>query len=238
MDFRKMTRSAEAIQAAVKEYNNDLVAVKTISAVFPERYIGGFLGSIEEDIRVLGIFSLVLEEEGFYANSLYTSYVITEPTTMNIIKVDEEKYIKLTFKPGDKIIKGLDLIRVKTLVFRTYKEFIASGRIPPYLNLEDVATLLSEVGPQANVNLGVDNAILEIFAAAIARNPKDRMTYFRHLTGKDREQYPDFIPLNSVAYGASNTTAKIIGADFGEGLTSALVRPSERLEGLESLLRK
>lgn len=238
MDFRSMKRDGSRVHSAVGEVGNDLVAKETISAILPEKYVGGYLGSIEDEIRVIGVFALVLEEAKVYANALYLSYVTTEPSQTNIITVNGDKYLKFTYQPGDKIIKGLDLVRVKTLVFRAYNNFIANGRIPPYLDLVDMSTMFSETEYQANVDLRVDNAIMELFAASIARDPKNRMEYFRHLSGTKRNQYPDFIPLGSVAYGATNTFAKLQGAYFSEGLSSALVHPSESVESIEDSLRK
>ena len=49
---------------------------------------------------------------------------------------------------------------------------------------------------------------------------------------------PALIPFRSVTYGATNTTAKLMGAYFDEGLTSALVNPSQRTEKIEELLRR
>ena len=49
---------------------------------------------------------------------------------------------------------------------------------------------------------------------------------------------PVFIPLRSVVYGATNTTNKLAGSYFNEGVISALVSPSTRIEPIEELLRK
>jgi hypothetical protein len=49
---------------------------------------------------------------------------------------------------------------------------------------------------------------------------------------------PTFIPFRSPIYGATNTTAKLIGAYFDDSINSALVNPSEKVEGVESLLRR
>jgi hypothetical protein len=47
---------------------------------------------------------------------------------------------------------------------------------------------------------------------------------------------PVYIPLRSVTYTATNTTNKLAGSYFQEGLVSALVSPSERKERIESIL--
>ena len=80
----------------------------------------------------------------------------------------------------------------------------------------------------------------QMFAAAITRDSANRAKYYRHtlsdLPSEDRP--PTFIPLRSVTYGATNTTAKLMGSYWNDGLTSALVNPSEKTERIEQLLRR
>jgi hypothetical protein len=65
--------------------------------------------------------------------------------------------------------------------------------------------------------------------------------FYRHQF-KDTKQLtdkpPEIIALRSVQDGASNTTAKLMGAYLDEGINSALVDPAERLERVEDLLRR
>ena len=82
---------------------------------------------------------------------------------------------------------------------------------------------------------------MELIAANNARSPKDPTTYARHImTSFDEElkNPPTFIPLRSVAYGATDTTSRLIGAYHQEGMLSSLVYPNQRSESIESALRQ
>ena len=119
--------------------------------------------------------------------------------------------------------------------------FIAKGKIPWYLNYSDLGILFTTAKLHAGANLGVDNAALEMIVSSLARDPQDRMRYYRHSvdTPKDtRNNPPDIIPLRSVALSTTNTTAKLLGNYMQEGVTSALVSPTERSESIETMLRK
>jgi hypothetical protein len=92
-------------------------------------------------------------------------------------------------------------------------------------------------------NLNADSALLELIVTHMARNPKDISMLYRLMLNKYsaekvvNPEEPNFIPLKSVAFGTTNTTAKIVGNMLGEGITSALVTPSTQSEELETLLR-
>ena len=53
-----------------------------------------------------------------------------------------------------------------------------------------------------------------------------------------RKNPPAYIALKNLTYAATNTVARIGGSFFGDGLVSALTNPSERVERIESILRK
>ena len=83
--------------------------------------------------------------------------------------------------------------------------------------------------------------VMELIASMVSRNQKNRLEYYRH-TIQNRDELktnpPLFVALRSVSDSATNTTNKLGGSYFEEGLTSALVNPTERVERIEDLLRR
>lgn len=240
MNIDQLQRNPEKVQAAMKEVDNQLIAVQDCSIYVPEHYIGSFLGSIEEDVRIVGIFGIVVGDQ-YYASSRCCSIVSLDPSTINIKEIEGENYMEFSFQKGDTIIKNLNIIRLNSLAFKIFDEIVAKGKVPWYLNYQDICQLFDTTKEYADVNLGIDNAILEMIGSSMARSPDDKTVFYRHLvkSKKDQEEIkPSFVGLRSVAYGATNTTAKLMGAYFKEGLTSALITKSNRTETIEEILRK
>jgi hypothetical protein len=127
------------------------------------------------------------------------------------------------------------------LLYNVYNEFIAKGSIPWFFNYRDLGGLFEHSGKYSGTVLGANHIIHEMVAATISRDPDKLNNQYRHRLNSlsDLEgTKPTVIKLNSVAYNATNTTAKLIGAYYEEGVVSALINPSTTAEPIESILRR
>lgn len=233
MDISGLKRNPDRVHSALKEVGDSLIAQTECRVYVPEHYMGTELGSMGNTIHMLGVFAIVVD--GVYAVSKALSMVETTPASLNVVTIDGDKYMEFYYAPGDVVIANLNLVKITTLVFRAYSEFYAKGKVPWYLDYNDLCFLFDTSVLHGGANLGVPSSVIEMIAGSITRDSKDRMVHYRHT---DQSADPTFIPLRSVAYGATNTTSKLLGAYFAEGVTSALVTQSTRNEPIEDLLRK
>ena len=164
-----------------------------------------------------------------------------KPDITSTTKFDDEEYFSFSFKAGSEVVSNLNLVRDDTLVYRVYNEITAKGHFPWFLSYEDLGKLYMTAPKHGNIVLASNNATFEMIAASITRDNRDTTKYYRYQINSMREQYtnpPNFIPLRSVLYGTTNTTSRLIGSYFEEGVLSALTNPSEKTEHVESLLRQ
>ena len=239
MEIKGLIRNPEAAHSALKEVKDSLIAVKRCRIYIPESYIGGPLGSIEDSIRIVGIYGIVVEDK-YYAVSSALAIMEIEPSATNVVTIDNIKYMEFTFEVGDTVIRNINLIRTGTLVYRIYNEIIAKGKIPWYLQYKDLCLLFTTAYIHGNANLQGDSAILELIASSMARQKDDRTKFYRlqpGLNAKEDKIGPAFIPLRYVGMQATSTVARLLGAYFQEGVTSALISPSTRTESIEDILR-
>jgi len=240
MNVNHLIRDAAKVHAACKEVGDSLVAVHPCKIYIPEHYTSASLCTIDDVIRIVGIFGMTVDDK-YYATSNACTLMEIKPSTTNTVDIHGEKYLEFGFIAGDTIIKNLNLIRIGTLVYRIYNEIISKGKVPWYITMEDHAVLFETALSHGNAKLGADAALLELLTVAMCRQKEDRAKFFRHdprLNDPHSKIKPIFVPLKSVAYQSSNTTAKLLGAHFNEGLTSALVNKSERNESIEDILRQ
>lgn len=241
MDVTQLRRNAAAVKAVIAETEDGrLVVTKACNLYTPARFVEKGLAHIGNETYVVGIYGLVIEETGEYAVSLANAMMGIDPSWSNIVNIEGSDYIEFHFEPGQTLCTNVNLIKNDILVYHIYNEIIAKGHIPWYMNYLDMGKLFDSALYHGGLNLRASPATLQMIAAVISRDIQDRTKYYRQtVTSLDQaiRVRPAFIPFRNIAYGATSTTAKLIGAYFEEGLTSALINPSTRLEKVESLLR-
>jgi len=232
MDISKLKRDGSKVQTALRNVGDTVVASKVCKIYTPEKYMGSPLGVMENDIKILGIYGIVVD--GYYGVSRAATLLGIEPSTVNNVLINDTEYLEFTFQPGDKVVSNINVVQSSTLLYWIYNEIISKGKVPWYISDMDLAQLFDTAKLHANGNLHGDPAILELIAAVITRDSKDKMVYYRHSS----KGTPSFVPLSSVGYGATNTTSKLLGSHLAEGITSALTVESKQNESIEDLLRK
>jgi hypothetical protein len=241
MDISELTRDGNLILDAIEDNESAAVwvAKKPVSIIFPTRYVEGRLGSLDSRFNVVGIF--MIKAGNAYDVLTVPALVPLSPTGTTFIKIENDSYYELSWEPGDIICHNTNLVRFTALGFQIYDEFIAKGRLPPYFdNLDHVDVIdMSKFKDFATVNLGTSPFMLSIFNASMTRNPDNRNQLARELYTKQSDflELPvDRVPLRSVAYGADNTTSRLLGSYLNQGMLSSLVNPSEQTENIEQLL--
>ena len=241
MDISHWVRNASKIHAdLVVQPNGSVITQKGCVIHIPERFLEKKLAVLGEDVQTVGIYAICVEDK-YYGVSTVNAHLRIKPSKITTVTIDDVSYLEFTFNPGQTVFVGNQIVRQDTLVYRIFDELFAKGRVPWYLDYNDLCKLFETSDQYAGVNLGRAHAVLEMIAAAIARDPKDRTVYYRQ-TVKSLEDVntrpPDVIPLRSVVDGASNTTAKLMGSYWSDGMTAALVNPSDKMERIEELLRR
>jgi len=233
VDISKLKRDGSKVQAALKSSGDTVIATKDCKIFVPEKYMDSALGVMEEEIRVLGVWGMVVD--GYYGVSSATALMGIEPSTVTGVKIGDTDYMEFSFQPGDRVITNVNLVQSSTLLYWIYNEIIAKGKVPWYLTDEDLSFLFETALLHANGELHGDSAILELIAAVMVRDGKNKMLHYRH---SKQDTPPAFVPLSSVGYQTTNTTSKLLGSHLAEGITSALTVESKQNESIEDLLRK
>lgn len=240
MDVSKLRHDASVVRDNMRELpDGRLVTIKGCKIYCPVRFSERGLASVSVETYIVGIYAMVYD--GFYAVSMVNAMQRITPSYTNKVTIDGDEYYEFVFTPGSTVIATLDLVRTKTLVYQIYDELISKARVPWYLNYQRLVHIFDTAKAYADANIGTDHEVTELLISMITRDPKDRTQYYRQAIFSDHDLEvvkPSFIPLKSVAYSATNSLNKIAGSYMSDGIVSALVSPSERVERIESLLRQ
>lgn len=240
MDPRKLIRSPDKVTACLKQLpDGRVVCTKDLKIYIPTRFAERNLASIGVETHIAGIFAMVVDDL-FYGVSLINATMRIEPTSRIKVPIGEDEYFEFFFRAGSTVISTVDLVKVNTLTYRIYDEILSKARVPWYLDYQDLGKLFDTAGYHAGANIGQNHEVIELIVSLIARDVTDRTRYYRQVVKSLDDLHrkpPAYIPLRSVQYAATNTTNKLAGSYFGDGVVSALVSPTVRSERLESLLR-
>lgn len=241
MDPKKLVRDPARVQACLKELpDGRLVTTKGCKIYIPARFEERNLAEIGSETNICGIFATVVEGTFYSVTNVCAMFKIEPSSTMKIM-VDGDEYYEFTFDPGATVMPSLDLVKLDMLVYRVYDEVMSKGRVPFYLGYIELSEIFDTALEHAGANIGQNQEVTELIVSIISRDPSDRTKYYRTCV-KDlmdlTRNPPAFTPLKSVQFAATNTTNKLAGSYFNEGLVSALVSPAERTERIEGLLRK
>jgi hypothetical protein len=240
MNSLHFVRDPSKVYSAFKETENgELVALRPLKVYIPARFVQADMAKFETENTFVGISAFVVDDK-YYAVSCVPSFMRTEPSTINDIIIDDVEYIEMAFDAGARIVTNTNLVKVDNLPYRLYDEFISKGRVPWFMNYEDMGKLFSDCLYYNNTKIGNNPQILEMITATIARSPSDIKKYYRQEIQSKEENMsnpPIYVPLRAVSLGATNAIAKLMGPYFDENVTSTLISPGQRVERVERLLR-
>lgn len=237
MDFSKFKRDRKKIGGLLKTHQSKVIVTGECKVYIPKRFTEKDLVVITDTITILGVCGIVAGDS--YSTMLCNALFTTQPSSSTIVTIEDVEYFEFKYEAGDVFVTDINLVQDKQLIYKIFDEIVAKGKTPWYLTYEDLGVLFDTSVKHGALDLKTDHSILEMITASRARQLTDRTKYYRQTLNslKDYEKKPAIIPLRSVMYGATNTTAKLMGSRLNEGISSALVNPSERNEDIESILR-
>lgn len=238
--FRSLTRDAKRVTDTLEELpDGRLVTKRGCKIYIPSRFVEQDLAILGVNNYIVGIYAIVVDNL-YYGVSTVNAMINIDPTSTNKVKLENDSYIEFVFDPGSTVFKSLNLVKIDVLTYKIYDEVFSKGRVPLYLDYNDLGGIFDTAKYHANANLGTSGEVTQLIASMITRDPDNKNKYYRTVVenlSDLREKPPAFIPLRSVAYAATNTTARLGGSYFDKGVVSALVNPSDRVERIESLLK-
>lgn len=215
-----------------------LITTKPCKIQVPKRYLDRNLATVGSEVFILGIFGIIMEE-AYYGVSMADAMVRLLPSSTDTVDVDGEQYLEFLFDAGDQLFNSLDLVQNDTLMYYIYDECVAKGRHPWYFNYLDSLHLFDSARHHGGTDLG-NHAILNLIVSTTARDSQDLTLLYRHTLSTPDDMVrrpPTIVPFRSVVYNTPNTLSKLIGANFGDSLSSALVHPTDKVENIEAHLR-
>ena len=222
----------------VPQADGSIVTKAGCKIYIPARWTEQRLAFIGNETVIFGFFAVLVGDAYGVCNA--ATMVSIRPGSSRQVNINGYGYIEFSFDPGTVVVRNLNCVMDDTMPYQMYREFIEMGKVPPYMEYSDVCNMFESCSELCGVTLGANEAVLSAIASSIIKDPNDLNRSFAFRIDSILEQTKlrgAVVPFRDVQYGATNTTAKIMGSFSDLAVTAALVNPSERSEDFEDLLR-
>lgn len=232
MDYNTLTRDKDSVLKSLKvTTNNGLICNKPVVLCIPSRFFQRELARTDKTTSIVGVIA-VITEDNKYAVINAVCKLNFNNTTIKYITYKDTEYTHLVYEAGDILCDTMTIVKDSSMVFNIIDEFILKGKIPWYVEYDDLCKLLDTAKEYSGLNV-VDLMPGEVLAQYITRQQSDMTKYHR---SSPTTKY-EYIGLRNMFYAASNTMAKISGSYFKDGVVSSLVTETKKISDIERMVR-
>lgn len=238
MDISKTIRDAARVQATFKEAGDQLITLKGCSIIFPKKYEDKQLAYIGEDISLVGIFATFIDDVIYSVSTVPSKFTLGE-CLIDVIKIDEEEYYKLTYSPGAVVIKNVNALKIKVFCYNIVNYFIDYGKMPWFLNYLDAAELCRDIKKFCNIELSIGQVCFDILVSRIARSDANIREQYRLGIKTEASLFkrPTFIPVMEKSLMTSSVLARFTGGELKRSIRESLIDDKATGEPLEELYK-
>lgn len=224
----------KSIMQYFKKHENTFIFTgKKMIVKIPRRYENYSLLSVQEDVKTLAIFEIVIDDKVQHGFLLPALIAMKPSRTYKMVENDQDILIA-EFQTGDIFMTDRVVLRRSRITYNMFVEFLGLGNLPKFMDYESTAFMFDKAAQICDANLRTNHAIFEMIYAHLFRDPDDLNIKYRNSTMKKN---PAFVGLNSVTYGTDSTTTKLIGAYMSDGTNAAIVNQATERSEIEDLLR-
>lgn len=223
-----------------QDFMNSVVVLKDgayycnqpVNIEFPKWYQDKQMFDISDNTYLYGVFSLHCGDK--YSVSVIPTVLVTAPIMITEVDRNGEPYLQLRYGKGDKIIESEKVIQHSFLSFNFFNSNFMQGKVPWFLEHEDLCRIMDNMVQYAASNLGANLVSNEVVVSFITRSKKNLSKFYR--INPDGEY--TYIDLMDVRHSTLSTLSKFAGNYFDEALVSALVQQEKTPNRLENHVRK
>jgi hypothetical protein len=237
LEFSKLKRNGKLIVSKLKEKGDEIYATEKLSVVFPTRYINRHLCLIGNKVSLISVF-LIADDKGNYGIMNIPAMIDLTPNEIMDIKVDGADYKELIFEKDSLFTDNNNLMKRADFMYDMFDEFLINGKVPFFLNYDDLSNLFRYTAKYANTGLGNNPLAMEITTSIIARSKKDvNVKYREYLSNpKGKVEQPNFIGLMDIYNTFDSNINKMAGSYAKAGISSAVTNKQQTTSSIEEVL--
>lgn len=232
MNLKQLKRRPSLIHEVWVDKDDRIITKKKCTILVPYNYLEYKMVQVGRKNQVLTVCMVVVGEEYFVLNGGVWMWITPDRTRQ--IKTDDGEYMAFDFEAGAIVCPDTLTVKDSDLTYAMDKYFYGYGRIPCFLNYDDVGNLFTYHNEYGGLRISANNIPFEIVSSVMAHDAKDKFLFYRE---GSMDKRPLFVPFKSVMFNTTNTVSKLLGNYLDDGFTSALLSPTDKEEPIETILK-
>lgn len=234
-------RDVDAVKSKLIVTENQQVICKTPMRIqIPVRFSEIGLAQVGADNNIYGMFAIITDTGEYCVWSSCAMIPITPAKTV-VVEIEGVSYYEFHFDAKQIMIPNLTVIKSNKPIFKVLSEIFFAGKVPYYMNADDVSNCFDTVGIYAGSRVGSIPELFEVFTSVIAREAGDK-TKYRRVTAQSMRDFEagkiGWVGMESPEYAVTNTFNRFAGGYFDRGATASLVSPNQQLDIVEKIIRE
>nr|DAX15854.1 MAG TPA: hypothetical protein [Caudoviricetes sp.] len=242
LDVSTWKRNPKEVVKSLKIVGDQTIATDEIRIIFPERFTSKGLCSLDKITNLISYYCIADKNDN-YAITNDPVFQTFQPDKISMINIKDlpdsnKSYIMLKFNKDSTVIVNNQLVQDTSIMFNILDEFYNNGKIPWYMNYEDIANIFLNSKKYAGSNVGNDPVGFELLSSLISKD-KTGLRPYKDILTKREDIFTQKVVYTKLADVQSfrDTASKLIGNYFKDGLASALVENEETSSDISKLLR-
>lgn len=217
-------------------------AEEPISIIFPSVYVNKGLCELGGITKLLCIFAIINYGRKEYAVASAPCMHTFNSLRINDVMIGDKEYKELKYNKGDVVMPTLNTVISDDFIFTLFELFFINGKIPWFLEYENVAGLLQECRKFAGSGVGDNPIAPHILCSLVARCNNNLEEYYRGKINTREDMVrlgtPSYVGLSNPFLSFESTTSKLIGSYLRDGMKAAVMKDSNNMQELDKALIK
>lgn len=238
LDIDSLKRDNASVKTLFAKKSRSTLCSRDCYVLLPDNFVKKGLAEVGNPVISVCIIAIV--ENNKYATMAIPIKQKFYPNKLEKILVEDKVYYKLYFSKGDFFFAENNAICDQGFYYELFDLIYLQGKIPFYINYQDLANLFLEAKKYGNSKIGENRIAWEIIAGLIARDPNNPTIFYKDFIHKDPKNIkidPVFKGFKDTIYGYDNTSANLIGGYLGDGIIKSIVDPEKKSTNISKVLR-
>lgn len=243
IDVSSWKRNPKEIAKKLKIVGTQTIATDNLRILFPSRFTSKGLCFLDKITNLISYYCIV-DDNNNYAITNEPVFQSLQPDKISMVNIkglptSEISYIMLKFYKDSTVVVNNNLVQDTSIMFNILDEFYNNGKVPWYMNYEDISNIFRNSKKYTGNGIGNDPVGFDILASLISKDKTGLKPYKEIIRSRD-DIFKEKIVYTKLADVQSfkDTAAKLIGNYFDAGLTSAIVEDETESSDISKILRK
>jgi hypothetical protein len=237
MDITGLVKNPEKVKKALTILEDgSVIANRNLFIQIPRRFTQNGLAEITDFVTTAPVLGIILPDD-CYCCFLSMLNMNLYPTDMTDVSINGDKYVHMEFFKGDTVFENVRSSIDPNMPYYYFMEFVNYAKIPWYMDWKVHSTLFDSALAELGKKVGASPQVMRTLFSIIYRDPDDLEKPYRGSKAMKEGRDPVIVGLNNPSMLITDSFSRYIGGYLNDNLLSSIIKPSDKVTGLDKMIR-